>query len=249
MTRRIFATIVTVWSISFAATPTQLTVAIMDFAGRNVDAQEAAAMADRFRSELSGTGSFSVMERAQMEMVLKEQAFQQTGCVDASCAVEAGQLIAVQKIVTGSVAKVGGMYSVTCKMIDVATGKIDKDISEDCDCPIERVMVETLARLAARLAGKEVTAGAGGISVQRGDASLFVKTDPDGATIYIDGRMMDGRTPRTLENLTGGRHEVRASRSDLVATTVVTLEPKKIARINLMLRVQATVLKIMSDPS
>ena len=227
---------------------TSPSVAVMDFSGRSVSKDEAAALADRFRSELSQQGAYEVMERAQMDLILKEQAFQQSGCVDQSCAVEAGQLIAVTKIVTGTVSRVGGIYSVNVKMTDVATGRIDQNISEDCDCPIENLLTTTMARIAARLAGRDVAASQG-IAIQKGDASLFVKTSPEGARVYMDGRMIDGTTPLTVENLNAGRHLIRVTKGNMAAKTEVTLTTDKVKRLDLTLTKQQTVLKIMSNPS
>lgn len=244
-------------SASTAAAPTQQenktsssppTIAVMDFAGRNVAAAEASALADRFRNELTNTKMFSVMEREQMNLILKEQAFQQTGCVDQSCAVEAGQLIAVKKIITGTVAKVGGIYTVNVKQMDVATGKVDQNISEDCDCPIEKVLLETLHRIAWRIAGLKVEERKSGVEVQRGDASLFVKSDPQDASVYIDGKLMDGRSPITLENLTPGKHEVMVKKTDMQAKQDVELISNQVVRISLVLQKLKTVLRVASNP-
>ena len=127
-------------------------IAVMDFDGRGgVPQSDASTLTDRFRFELMKTDSFEVMERAQMNLILQEQNFQRSDCVDQQCAVEVGRIIAVKKIVSGSVAKVGGIYTVNAKMLDVETGKIEKNLSEDCDCPIEKVLVETLMRLAMKM--------------------------------------------------------------------------------------------------
>jgi hypothetical protein len=225
------------------------TIAVMDFGGRNVTAAEAGALADRFRNEITNTNKLSVMEREQMYLILKEQAFQQTGCVDQSCAVEAGQLIAVTKIITGTVAKVGGIYTVNVKEMDVATGKVDQNISEDCDCPIEKVLLETLHRIAYRIAGLKVEERKTGVEVQRGDASLFVKTEPPDASVYIDGKLMDGRTPVTLENLNPGKHKVMVKKTDMQADQDVELISNQVGRVSMTLEKLKTVLKIASNPS
>lgn len=225
------------------------TIAVMDFGGRNVASAEASTLADRFRNELTNTNKFSVMEREQMYMILKEQAFQQTGCVDQSCAVEAGQLIAVRKIITGTVAKVGGIYTVNVKQMDVATGKVDQNISEDCDCPIEKVLLETLHRIAWRIAGLKVEESKTSVEVQRGDASLFVKTEPPDASVYIDGRLMDGRTPVTLENLTPGRHKVMVKKTDMQADQDIELISNQVVRVSMTLEKLKTVLKVATNPS
>lgn len=224
-------------------------IAVMDFGGLNVAKPEAEALADRFRYELMQTQKFDVMERAQMKLILQEQAFQQTDCVDQSCAVQAGQLIAVKKMVTGTVAKVGGIYTVNVKVLDVATGKIDRNMSQDCDCPVEKVLTETLHQLAYKMAGLEVKEEKTQIAIERGDASLFIKTNPDGARIFIDGRMVDGSTPVTLENLTAGKHLLRLTKADFIATVPVVLEANKVKRVDLTLEKQKTTVKILSVPS
>ena len=224
-------------------------IAVMDFEGRNMTAVDAASLADRFRFELMKTKRFDVMERNEMTIILQEQEFQKTDCVDQSCAVEAGRLIAVRKIVTGTVAKVGGIYTLNVKMLDVETGRIDQNLSEDCDCPIEKVLTETIKRLGRSLAGLEVSEAATAIAIQRGDASLFIKTEPPDASVYLDGRLMDARTPCTFENLTAGKHTVMARKADLQGVTAVDLTGNQVARIALSLGKQQTILRVMSEPS
>jgi hypothetical protein len=226
-----------------------LSIAVMDFEGRSVPREDVSSLADRFRSELTQTERYQVMERAQMDLILQEQEFQKSDCVSQECAVQAGQLIAVSKIVTGTVAKVGGIYTLNVRLLDVATGKVDMNVNEDCDCPIEKVLTETINRLARKLVGLQVEEAKAAVTVQRGDASLYIKSDPADASVYFDGKMMDGRTPVTLQNLTQGRHLVRVTKADMVAKSMVDLESNKIKRLELKLEKQQTILKILSNPS
>src|SRR3989339_1060439 len=63
----------------------KMALAAMDFEARGISAFEALSLSDRFRSELISTNVFSVMERNQMDVILKEQGFQQSGaCSEAS---------------------------------------------------------------------------------------------------------------------------------------------------------------------
>jgi len=94
-------------------------IAVLNFAGEGLTSAEATAITERFLFEMMETKKFAVMERAQMNMILDELEFSQSDCVAQNCAIEAGQMIAVQKIVTGSVSKVGGMYTVNARMLDV----------------------------------------------------------------------------------------------------------------------------------
>ena len=228
-------------------------IAILDFSGRNVAAPEAAALTDRFRSELMRTHKFNVMEREEMNVILNEQEFQQKDCVDQSCAVQLGQLIAVSKIVTGTVAKVGGMYTVNIKYMDVATGRIEQNLSEDCDCPIEAVLTQTLSNLAQKLAGLKVEEKQTGISITKGDAGLFVKTNPSEARVYLDGKMQDGVTPLNLENLMAGKHTVEAKKTidGIIYSGKKDIEllPNAVTRVEVTLEKAKTVLKLLTVPS
>ncbi|MBF0430536.1 MAG: PEGA domain-containing protein [Fibrobacteria bacterium] len=226
----------------------RVNIAVMDFKSKN--SAYASILADRFGAELMLAGKFNVMERNQMQMILQEQEFQQSDCVNQSCAVEIGQLIAVQKIFTGMIAKVGDMFTVNIKMLDVETGRIDKNESMDCDCPIEQVVTTTLRDLARRMAGLEQNENQGqGVFAARGDASLYIKTEPEGARIYIDGRFMQGRTPITLESLPPGECHVQVSKDDLQASGKVVLENNQVKRLSFKLEKPKTILRVMSEPS
>jgi len=122
--------------------------------GSGVAQGEAAIISDRLRVELFKTGRVNVMEREQMRDVLKEQGFQQSGaCTDKVCLVEVGQLLGVQYLVTGSLGKLGSLFLVNIRMIDIRTGRFIAVLSRDIDGSIEEV-VEHLPGIAAELVKK-----------------------------------------------------------------------------------------------
>lgn len=65
--------------------------------------QLGAAAASQIAGELVRSGAFTVIERAQLEAVLAEQALGQSGAVDATTAARLGELLGVQAILTGAV--------------------------------------------------------------------------------------------------------------------------------------------------
>ncbi|MFP4548277.1 MAG: DUF2380 domain-containing protein [Fidelibacterota bacterium] len=99
-------------------------IAILPLGAYAIPEQEVKALSNRLGIELFNTGRFSILERSQMEAILEEQGFQQTGCTSAECAVEAGQLLNVEQMITGSVSRIGRIYSVEVRLIDVETSKI-----------------------------------------------------------------------------------------------------------------------------
>lgn len=64
-----------------------------------------AAVADELVTQLFKTGKFSVVERSQIDTILAEQNFGQSGRVNPSQAAELGKILGVQVIVTGSITK------------------------------------------------------------------------------------------------------------------------------------------------
>ena len=108
------------------------TIAVLDFnVVSGLSATEAITLTNSFRSELFKTQKYNVLERKEMESILSEQAFTLTGaCNSAECAVEVGQLLSAEKIVIGDIGKIGQSYSITIRLVDVSTSKIEQSLGE-----------------------------------------------------------------------------------------------------------------------
>jgi TolB-like protein len=137
---------------ALAQSQSKVTVAVMDLEPKGVPENEVSALSDRLRTELFRTGTFDVMERGKMQDVLKEQGFQQSGaCNTDACAVEIGQLIGVQKMIGGSLGKVGKTYTVNLRMIDVKTGRIERSVTEDYTGEIDKLLTSVMRNVAYTL--------------------------------------------------------------------------------------------------
>lgn len=142
-----------VCSISYAD---KKTVAVLDLDPEGVSNPEAAYLTRRIRHELVQTGTYIVLERSTMEEILTEQAFQMSGCTSSECAVEAGQLLGVEKMIAGSVGKIGSMYTIFLRLIDVETGEIEISATADSYGGVEEVAAQTTREAVARLLGLSV---------------------------------------------------------------------------------------------
>jgi len=134
---------------AFAAEKMQ--VAVIDLKPKGTSRIISNAVSDILRSEMVKTGFFTVIERAQMDEVLREQGFQQTGCTDASCAVQVGKLLSAKKILLGEVNRVGRAYMITVRIVDVEKGLAEfaaneKAVSEDVLDVAGRNITQKLAR-------------------------------------------------------------------------------------------------------
>ena len=86
-----------------------------------------------------------------MEEVLKEQSFQQTGCVSSECAVEVGKLLGVEQIVSGNISKVGDYFSVTARVVSVSTGEIVRSTIYDHSGDIGGLLTQGMRKVAEEL--------------------------------------------------------------------------------------------------
>lgn len=106
-----------------APTPT---VAVLAFTspGSVLSEGDLQAISSRFESEILSTDSFKVVERRNIDRILREQGFQQSGaCDNSECQVQVGQLLGVQSLFIGEVGQIDGVWSLSVKRTDVGTGQ------------------------------------------------------------------------------------------------------------------------------
>ena len=101
-------------------------IVVVNFIGNNISDGEVKALMDRLRTELIKTKHFKVIESELTEEILNSQGLQQSGCTTDKCMVQVGRLIGVQKVIGGSISKVDYIYSVSARIINVETGKIER---------------------------------------------------------------------------------------------------------------------------
>src|ERR1035437_4409249 len=66
-----------------------------------------------------------IMERSQMEKILKEQGFQQSGVCDGTdCALAMGKILSIDRMVVGSLGKLGESFTLSVRAVDVGTGEV-----------------------------------------------------------------------------------------------------------------------------
>ncbi|MBD3240260.1 MAG: hypothetical protein GF331_06710 [Chitinivibrionales bacterium] len=145
--------------LAFHARAEKMSLAIMTLKNASgITDGEASLITDRLGVELFNTGRVNVMERNQMQEILKEQGFQQSGaCTDEECLVEVGQMLGVEGLVSGSIGKLGSMYLINLRVINVSTARITHVVSEDVTGGIEQVVVK-LKSIARQLVGQAVAA-------------------------------------------------------------------------------------------
>ncbi len=96
--------------------------AFQEFQGKQIGE----IVAEWLITSLANTGRFEVVERAQLQKVLKEQQLGISGVINQETAAKMGELLGVKVIVTGSVIQIGNTYDVNARLISVEDGSIIK---------------------------------------------------------------------------------------------------------------------------
>jgi len=172
----------------------KLRVAILDFTNTGgLSKQETVTLGNRLRSMLVKTNAFVVLERGQMDDILGEQGFQQTGCTTTECAVEMGRLLNVQKMISGTIGKLGKTYTIDLSLIDVKTAEIEKSFFRDFKGEIDGLLdlMQVIANQIAAIVGGT---GLPEVKDEGKIVNLEINSDPEGASIFINDKQV-GQTP------------------------------------------------------
>jgi TolB-like protein len=130
-------------------------VAVTPMQARGVSESDAAVLTENIADEFLKSGTVRVMERSQMDQILKEQGFQESGACDTSeCAVEIGKLLGISQIVVGTVGKVGETYSLSVRMVDVATGEVRASSRLNHRGAIDEVLQKVVPKVVQELTRK-----------------------------------------------------------------------------------------------
>lgn len=223
-------------------------LAVSELTPRGVSKNDASIIADRFRSELLETGKVRVLERTEMAKILREQAFSRSGACDSGeCAVEIGRLLAVDRMVVGSVGRIGGLYTLGVRLLDMGTGEILFSANKDQEGGMERLLVEDVPELAAKLSEGAVSTSS--FQVRKpgfGDLQVAL-SDPE-AKLFLDGKPVSGESPYFLEHLESGVHKLVAKSKNKYAEASVELAPDDLQKVVLTLVPGNGAIRLYSEP-
>lgn len=170
-------------------------VAVMDLDTQGVHRQEAALIADAVASRLLASRTANVMERSQMDQILKEQAFQQSGaCEGGSCAVEIGKILSVDRILVGSVGRIGDAWALNLRLVRVETGEVLRSASGKKKGKIADAQQALVEQVVGDLTGTRKSTAwiwwtAGSVAVAGGAAAaiLLTREEPSSTPAPTEG--------------------------------------------------------------
>ncbi|MDP3178734.1 MAG: BMP family ABC transporter substrate-binding protein [Spirochaetaceae bacterium] len=106
-------------------------VAVLDIiALPGIDASVVVPVTETIMEEVVGARAYVVLDRAYVEQVLKEMEFELSGLVGDTQAAKAGQFLGADYVVAGKVQMIGDAYFLVAKLIEVRSGVIVAQASE-----------------------------------------------------------------------------------------------------------------------
>ncbi|MEK6794017.1 MAG: CsgG/HfaB family protein [Spirochaetota bacterium] len=178
-------------------------VGVLDFKANSVAAMETTLVNDIFRNELVDSGKYDVLDRKNMQSIMSEQEFQQTGCTDSECAVKLGKMLNMEYMINGVLAKTSGKYFLSVEMISVESSKIEKTARvqfESMD-KLEKAIVELVEGLTGEKKPEDISSYSfyiegiyAGFLITYGRMSYSVPTELPyetgmGGDIFLRGRL------------------------------------------------------------
>jgi hypothetical protein len=136
-----------------------LSVAVFPFeTGAGLETRTGVEAAQMISVLLSAQPNLMMVERAELEKVLGEQALSMSGAFSQNNMVEAGHLLGAQVLVTGRVFLSGGKRYCVAKVIGTETSRVYGEmIQSDPEAALDKTVDEMAKKLAVTITGKGET--------------------------------------------------------------------------------------------
>jgi len=161
-------------------------IAVLPFTDTNNQAKNEGygeAIAGMIMTELINGQVFQVVERSEIDKMMKELAFQYSGAVDAGTAKQIGEILGVDILVFGTVAKFDQVVETDIRLVDTKNGEalLAENESSRSSASIRDMVVNLARKIENRYMGRE-------------KGILKITSKPVGASVYLDDTNA-GETP------------------------------------------------------
>jgi len=130
-------------------------LAVLPFSAENVTSEAAIGVTETVRKEFSQSGMYHVLSQDEMEKrAAAEQASMVNECHVEKCAQDAGEVLAVTKVVLGELSMDGNLYVMKLKLFGLDSRNFESRIIVASECPKEKLNELTIAGV-MRLRGLE----------------------------------------------------------------------------------------------
>lgn len=116
-------------------------IAVPDLFPLGISDTESGVLSNKVRGFMINTGYFKVLSVQDMKNILEAQDFSfSERCDDTICLAKIGKMLHVEKIIGGSVGRLGKVFSLSLRMVDVESGEIEHQVDRDIECALEQLL-------------------------------------------------------------------------------------------------------------
>ena len=188
-------------------------IAVLELEQKGLSPEEAQTLTQRLTTKLVSIGKYQVVERSNMDKILKEQKFQHSGGTDSECAVEIGQLLNTDFIIIGNVSKFGSIWVIDSRLIDVAQGNVLISAEFSMEGDIDVLITSGIPSIAQQLSEVPIQSTTTITSVDDiiREAPLKVKTPTTDFIAYKDDSIPTKKSSLVLNDYYYKGHELELS--------------------------------------
>jgi|GEM_PF-1403887 len=131
-------------------------IAVIDFKAEGIPQGQARKISELIRGELINLRKFKVIERSQMNNIMKEQSFSQIGCADDNCAIKMGKLLSANKILIGTVMVIDNQIIISGRLVDTEKGIGEFSVNQRFEGDVLNTVKLFVTNLSRRIEGKDL---------------------------------------------------------------------------------------------
>jgi hypothetical protein len=149
-------------------------------------------------------------------------------------------------MIGGSIGKVGNIYTVSARMIDVQTGEVLKSANYDHIGDIGQLLITGMKDVVNQLiTGRKVERS---VIQTKGKGTLYITSTPSSADVWVDGYKVEGKTPLTIPDLDEGSHTIKFVKQMFELTGTINIIANEITKVNAVLQISKENLDVFSTP-
>ena len=225
-------------------------IAILDLeVSSGVSPELKASFSDQLFLEILRTNNYSLVDRGKIRKIFEDEKEGIPNLASTDSISRFGRKLGADKVITGEVRKIGEIFYLTLQMIDIQTARVESTASFNCQCDIAG-LVESVKYLGLKLLGQPIEDELRRLRSFPGEGwgAVEIKSDPKGASVYLDGRVLDGVTPLRAEKISSGEHSILLVKGGFSGGGRAVIRPHEVFRAEYSLTKQKGTLEVSSEP-
>lgn len=172
------------------------TIAVLDFTGEGIHADELKSLSEQFRIELLKMDTLKVQDYDDMYRILEDAGYVAPSCNTIACGVISSMLLEQELMVSAHIAKIGEVYVVEARLFNSENGRVINFITYDHELTLEGLNTRGMHNVAEQLMSSRVP-----MEVHLRQNLVYIKSKPSGAMLRVGNDTLSGVTPMSIDRI------------------------------------------------